>query len=137
MEFQVFTVDAPRGFEVEAYLGVVAAPVFEGVNIVRDWFASWRDVMGGRSRAYEKSIRDAQGRAGDDLIRLACERGANAVVGLRLRTQVVQQPRGGGMVLVTAEGTAVRLRPVPSDERPGELPELGAPDPDGFPEAPM
>jgi uncharacterized protein YbjQ (UPF0145 family) len=55
--------------------------------------ASITDIMGGRSAAYEQSLRKAQ------------NRGANAVIGIDIDYETVGQ--NGGMLMVTACGTAV------------------------------
>ena len=53
----------------------------------RDFFAGIRDILGGRSGAYEKVLRKAKSEAIDDMIEQARELGANAVVGVDLDTR--------------------------------------------------
>ncbi len=106
---QIYTVDQPQDAQVEVYLGPVSAPVVLGINALRDWLTHWRDLVGGRARSLERSLEQAQELAGRKLVEAAATRGANAVVGLRMDSDVVTSRRGGVMVMVTAVGTAVRL----------------------------
>ncbi|MEP0009779.1 MAG: heavy metal-binding domain-containing protein, partial [Balneola sp.] len=42
------------GREVKKYLGVVTGEAILGANIFKDFFAGIRDIVGGRSAAYER-----------------------------------------------------------------------------------
>jgi uncharacterized protein YbjQ (UPF0145 family) len=42
------------------YCGVVTGEAILGANIFRDFFAGIRDIVGGRSGAYEKELRKAR-----------------------------------------------------------------------------
>ena len=92
---------------IEDYLGVVTGEAIIGANILKDIFAAVRDVVGGRSEAYEDALRKARGEALREMVREAESRGANAVVGMDLDYEVLGS--GNGMLMVTAAGTAVRL----------------------------
>ena len=74
--------------------------------MVRDFFAGIRDVVGGRSGAYEKELRRAREIAMEELQAQARELGADAVVGIDLDYETVGQ--GGSMLMVSASGTAIR-----------------------------
>ena len=89
------------------YLGVVTGEAILGANIVRDLFAGIRDIVGGRSGAYEEELRKAREIAMQDLAEEATARGADAVVGIDLDYETVGQ--GASMLMVTVSGTAVRL----------------------------
>ncbi|MEQ9327557.1 MAG: YbjQ family protein [Rhodospirillales bacterium] len=102
------TTDLVEGRTVTSYLGVVAGEAVMGTNIFRDFFASVRDVVGGRVGSYEKVLKDAKREALDDLAEEARKLGANAVLGVDLDYEVV----GGDnktMLIVSANGTAVKL----------------------------
>lgn len=88
------------------YLGVVTGEAILGANIFRDLFAGVRDIVGGRSAAYEDELRKAREIAMAELSGEAAERGADAVVGIDLDYETVGN---GSMLMVTASGTAVRL----------------------------
>ncbi len=94
-----------EGRPVRQYLGVVTSETIIGANIFRDFFASIRDVIGGRSGSYEEVLREAKNSAFRELEQEAQRLGANAVVGIDLDYETVGQ--GGSMLMVTASGTAV------------------------------
>jgi uncharacterized protein YbjQ (UPF0145 family) len=96
------------GYEVEEYLGVVFGEAILGANIFRDLFASIRDIVGGRSGAYEAELKKAREIALQELAERARALGANAVIGIDVDYEVLGQ--GNSMLMVTASGTAVRLR---------------------------
>ena len=96
------------GKRVGAYLGVVSADVVMGTNIVSDFFASVRDVVGGRAGGYEKILGRAKEEALADLAGKAQALGADAVIGIDLDYEII----GGDkktMLVVSASGTAVKL----------------------------
>ena len=78
-----------------------------GANIFKDLFAGIRDIVGGRSGAYEEELRKAREIALSELGAWATQLGADAVVGIDIDYETVGQ--GGSMLMVTASGTAVRL----------------------------
>jgi uncharacterized protein YbjQ (UPF0145 family) len=91
---------------ITEYLGVVTGEAILGANIFRDLFAGVRDIVGGRSAAYEDELRKAREIAMQELGAEAGDRGADAVVGIDLDYETVGN---GSMLMVTASGTAVRL----------------------------
>ncbi|MBL8653758.1 MAG: YbjQ family protein [Alphaproteobacteria bacterium] len=101
----VTTTDAVEGKRVTAYLGVISADVVMGSNAIRDFFASVRDWVGGRAGSYEKVLADARREAVEELTEKAAKLGADAVIGVDLDYQSV----GGTMLMVAANGTAVKL----------------------------
>jgi len=92
---------------VREYLGIVSGEAILGANIFLDLFAGVRDIVGGRSGAYEKVLGNARETALGELEAAARQRGADAVVGVDLDYEVLGQ--NNGMLMVTASGTAVRL----------------------------
>jgi uncharacterized protein YbjQ (UPF0145 family) len=101
------TTPAIDGRTITDYLGVVTGEAILGANIVRDLFAGVRDIVGGRSGAYEEELRRAREIAIEEMVAEATARGADAVVGIDLDYETVGQ--GGSMLMVSASGTAVRL----------------------------
>ena len=101
------TTTAIEGHPVRAYLGIVTGEVIVGANIFSDMFASVRDIVGGRSGAYENALRDARKQALAELQAEAAELGANGVIGIDLDYEVLGKT--GSMLMVTASGTAVEL----------------------------
>jgi uncharacterized protein YbjQ (UPF0145 family) len=100
------TVDGRR---VTRYLGIVSGEAILGANIFRDFFAGIRDIVGGRSAAYEEELRKAKGIAMEEMERQAADLGANAVLSVDLDYETIQVGSGGGMLMVSASGTAVVL----------------------------
>ncbi len=94
------------GRRIRDYLGVVSADAVLGANVFRDLFAGIRDIVGGRSAAYEKELDRAKQIAFAELAEKAAALGADAVVGVDLDYETVGQ---GSMLMVSASGTAVRL----------------------------
>ncbi|MDQ2673510.1 MAG: heavy metal-binding domain-containing protein [Chloroflexota bacterium] len=100
------TTPSVEGRTITEYLGVVTGEAILGANIVRDLFAGVRDIVGGRSGAYEEELRNAREIALQEMEAEASARGADAIVGIDLDYETVGQ---GSMLMVTASGTAVNL----------------------------
>ncbi len=101
----VTTTNILEGKPVREYKGLVTGEAILGANIFRDVFAAVRDVVGGRSGAYEKSLKEARDIAVREMTEEAQRLGANAVIGVDLDYETVGQR--GGMMMVSATGTAV------------------------------
>ena len=101
------TTNTLDGRTISEYLGVVTGEAILGANIVRDLFAGVRDIVGGRSGAYEEELRKAREIALREMEAEAATRGADAVVGIDLDYETVGGQ--GSMLMVSASGTAVRL----------------------------
>ena len=54
------TTPSIEGRPITNYLGVISGEAILGANIVRDLFAAVRDIVGGRSGAYEKELGKAR-----------------------------------------------------------------------------
>ena len=94
------------GRPITEYLGVVTGEAILGANIFKDLFAGVRDIVGGRSGAYEEELRRARQIALAEMEAEASSRGADAIVGIDLDYETVGN---GSMLMVSASGTAVRL----------------------------
>lgn len=103
----VTTTNSIEGRKIAEYKGLVAGEAILGANVFRDFFASIRDVVGGRSGSYERVLTDARNTAVADMIANAKDLGANAVIGVDIDYETVGS--NGSMLMVTAAGTAVRL----------------------------
>jgi uncharacterized protein YbjQ (UPF0145 family) len=100
------TTPSIEGRPISDYLGIVTGEAILGANIFKDLFAGIRDIVGGRSGAYEEELRKAREIALNELGAWATQLGADAVVGIDMDYETVGQ---GSMLMVTASGTAVRL----------------------------
>ena len=98
-----------EGQPVREYLGIVHGEAILGANLFRDLFASIRDIVGGRSGAYEEELRRAREIALEEMAQEARDRGANAVIAVDVDYEAIQIGSGGAMLMVTASGTAVRV----------------------------
>jgi uncharacterized protein YbjQ (UPF0145 family) len=92
---------------VQSYLGIVTGETIIGANIFKDFFAGIRDIVGGRSSSYEKVLREAKETALKEMQQHAEQLGANAIIGIDLDYETVGP--NGGMLMVTASGTAVKI----------------------------
>jgi uncharacterized protein YbjQ (UPF0145 family) len=102
------TTSTLQGHEIEAYLGIVFGDAVLGVNVFKDLLASLRDVVGGRSGTYERELGAARDSAMMALTEQARALGADAVLGIDIDYEVLGS--NNGMLMVSASGTAVRLR---------------------------
>ena len=102
------TTNAIQGADVERHLGIVFGDSVVGVNLFRDFFASIRDIVGGRSRSYEKELGNARDTAMNALVAQAQAMGADAVIGLDIDYEAIG--KGGSLLMVSASGTAVVFR---------------------------
>jgi len=103
----VSTTPTIEGKRMAQYLGLVSGEAILGANIFKDLFAGIRDIVGGRSGAYEEELRKAKQIAIDEMVEQAMVLGANAVVGVDLDYETIGIGSGGNMLMVSASGTAV------------------------------
>jgi uncharacterized protein YbjQ (UPF0145 family) len=104
----VVTTSTVEGKNIQ-YLGLVSGEAILGANIFKDFFAGIRDVVGGRSGAYEKELRKAKNIAIEEMQDEAKKMGANAVIAVDLDYETISISGGGDMLMVAATGTAVVL----------------------------
>lgn len=103
----ITTTNTIEGKRITQYYGLVSGETIIGANIVKDLFASITDIVGGRSGAYERTLREAKETALQEMTEEAQRLGANAVIGVDLDYETLGS--GGSMLMVTACGTAVRI----------------------------
>jgi uncharacterized protein YbjQ (UPF0145 family) len=103
----VTTTHSVDGRKVREYRGLVMGEAILGANVFRDFFASIRDIVGGRSAGYEASLREARQIAVREMEAEAQELGANAIIGVDIDYETVGDR--GSMLMVSASGTAVVL----------------------------
>ncbi|MBI4482721.1 MAG: heavy metal-binding domain-containing protein [Acidobacteria bacterium] len=103
----VVTTPNIEGKRIVRYFGLVSGEAILGANIFKDFFAGIRDIVGGRSAAYEKELRKAKDIAIEEMKEQARLMGGNAVVGVDLDYETIGTG-GGNMLMVSASGTAVR-----------------------------
>jgi len=103
----VVTASTLQNKEIKQYLGLVSGEAILGANIFKDFFAGIRDIVGGRSASYEGELRKAKDIAVQEMCDQAQQMGANAVIAVDLDYETISSAHGGGMLMVTASGTAV------------------------------
>lgn len=101
----ILTTPNVEGKRISRYYGIVTGEAILGANIFRDLFAGIRDIVGGRSAAYEKELREAKNIALNEMSEQARMMGANAIVSVDLDYETV----GQSMLMVSSSGTAVFL----------------------------
>jgi uncharacterized protein YbjQ (UPF0145 family) len=105
----VSTTTAIDGSPVSEYVGVVSGEAVLGANLFRDLFAGLKDITGGRSAGYERSLREARETATGEMVEEAEQMGADAIIGVDVDYESIQVGQGGSMLMVSASGTAVKL----------------------------
>lgn len=103
----ILTTPQIEGKKITKYLGLVTGEAILGANIFKDIFASIRDIVGGRSAAYEAELRQAKEIAVGEMAEQARALGGNAVLSVDLDYETIQVGQSGGMLMVSASGTAV------------------------------
>lgn len=90
---------------ITEYKGLVSGEVVSGINFLKDFGASIRNIVGGRSEGYEEEFIKARNNAVAEMENRAAQMGANAVVGVDIDYEILGS--GNNMLLVTVTGTAV------------------------------
>ncbi|WP_017259864.1 heavy metal-binding domain-containing protein [Pedobacter arcticus] len=101
----VTTTNNIEGKKVVKYLGIVSGEAIIGANFIKDFFASVRDIVGGRAGSYEEGLREAKNIAMAEMQDYAARLGANAILGVDLDYETMGS--AGSMLMVSASGTAV------------------------------
>ncbi len=107
MNMLLTTTNNIEGRKVKQYIGIVTGEVILGANLFKDFFASIRDIVGGRSGSYERVLKEAKDNALQELTDKARSVGANAIIGVDLDYETLGA--NGSMLMVSASGTAVIL----------------------------
>ena len=105
----VSTTTAIDNRPVSEYVGVVTGEAVLGANVFRDLFAGLRDIVGGRSAGYERSLRQERETDTEEMVAEAEQLGAEAVIGVDVDYESIQLGQGGSMLMVSASSTAVKL----------------------------
>ena len=108
----VLTTPQIEGKRIVKYLGLVSGEAILGANIFKDLFAGIRDIVGGRSAAYERELKKAKEIAVGEMKDQTKSLGGNAVVGVDLDYETIQVGQTGGMLMVSAAAIAASPEPV-------------------------
>jgi uncharacterized protein YbjQ (UPF0145 family) len=105
-DIQVFTTPILDGIKSKEYKGFVIARNVRAINIVRDFFTSFRDIIGGRSQSYQEVMEAMQAEVIAEAKQEAKKLGANAIVGFSLDYDNIGSKRKS-LLMASAKGTAV------------------------------
>lgn len=94
-----------EGHTIREYKGVVTGETIIGANIIKDFFAGIRDIVGGRAASYEDVLRQAKDTSLKEMMERAQIMGANAIVGIDIDYETIGS--NGSMLMVATSGTAV------------------------------
>lgn len=103
----ITTTNGVEGKRITHYYGLVSGETVIGANLIKDFFASITDIVGGRSGAYERVLKEAKDTAVAEMVQQAQAKGANAIIGVDLDYETIGSE--SSMLMVTACGTAVRI----------------------------
>jgi uncharacterized protein YbjQ (UPF0145 family) len=103
----ITTTNTLENMKISRYLGLVSGEAILGANVFKDFFASIRDIVGGRSAAYEQELQKAKDIAISEMIQEAEALGGNAIIAVDLDYETIGIGQGGNMLMVSASGTAV------------------------------
>jgi uncharacterized protein YbjQ (UPF0145 family) len=96
------------GRKIKSSRGIVCGEAIMGASFLRDMAAGITNIVGGRSDAYETTLREGRETALQEMMDEARELGGNAVIGVDVDYETV----GNNMLMVSATGTAVILEPL-------------------------
>ena len=105
-DVQIFTTPILDGIKIKQYKGIVIARNVRAVNIIRDFFTSFRDIFGGRSASYQEVMRAMQDDVISEVKEEARKLGANAIVGFSLDYDNIGS-KNKSLLMASAKGTAV------------------------------
>lgn len=94
-----------EGHPIREYKGVVTGETIIGANMFKDFMAGIRDIVGGRSKSYEKVLAEAKETSLQEMMQRAQALGANAVVAIDIDYETIGA--NGSMMMVATSGTAV------------------------------
>ena len=103
----IVSTDILQDRTIESYHGMVVGSTILGMNVVKDMFANFRDIFGGRSGAYEEGLDEAKNIALQEMQAQAEKMGANAIIGVKYSFATAGQ--NGSMLMVNVVGTAVTV----------------------------
>ncbi|MFC1737598.1 YbjQ family protein [Planctomycetota bacterium] len=105
-DIQIFTTPILDGIKIREYKGVVIVRNVRAVNIIRDFFTSFRDIFGGRSASYQEVMESMEGDVIAELKEEARNKGANAIIGFTLDYDNIGS-KSKSLIMASAKGTAV------------------------------
>ncbi|WP_246938951.1 YbjQ family protein [Bacillus pinisoli] len=99
----IATTDFVPGKEVKEYIGFVKGSTVQSKHIGKDLLAGLKTIVGGEIKEYTEMMEEARQMAIGRMVKDAEQKGANAIIGMRLETSAVMQ----NAAELIAYGTAV------------------------------
>ncbi|MTK63303.1 MAG: YbjQ family protein [Methanobacterium sp.] len=103
----ILTTPNIEGHKIVEYYGLVTGESLLGANVYKDLFSGVRDVVGGRTSAYEEELKKARDLAISSMEEKTSKKGGNAIVGIRIKYNNLGGTMGN-TIMVTVTGTAVK-----------------------------
>lgn len=100
----VVTTETITGKNLEM-LGIVAGNTVRSKNLVKDFGAGMKSIVGGELGSYQKMLAEAREIAIQRMVEQAKQMGADAVVNVRFSSSAIMQ----GAAEIVASGTAVKF----------------------------
>jgi uncharacterized protein YbjQ (UPF0145 family) len=105
----ILTTPIIDGMHVTEYKGIVTARNVRGVNVIRDFFTSFRDFFGGRSESYQDVMTGMEQEVFKEIREEALRLGANAVIGFTLDFDNIGS-KNKSLLMAHGKGTAVVIQ---------------------------
>jgi uncharacterized protein YbjQ (UPF0145 family) len=105
---KVTTTSSLQNVEIEEYIEPISVSIVIGMNFFKDFLSGFRDIFGGKSNTYTKSLEKINQQAIYELKKRAHYLKANYVIGLTIENDEISA-QGKSMLMVTAMGTAVKV----------------------------
>ncbi len=106
---EILTTPIVEGRRIVEYKGLVTERNTRAMNIIRDFFTSFRDIFGGRSGSYQEVMDAVQKEVIAEISNEAEKLGANAIIGFQLDFDNIGSKRKS-LIMAFAKGTAVVLK---------------------------
>ena len=101
----IITTETSIDIPIEERIEVIFSEHVYGLNIVKDFFSSIRDVVGGRVKSIEQPIRNTNQIIIKEMKEKAYNLGGDAVIGLKIDYSTYT-----GMISIVAVGTVVKFK---------------------------
>jgi len=118
MDFVVTMTPSVEGHRIIRYIGPIIIPTVGAGSMLKDWFAGFTEVLGGKSKSYKKAFAKFISDGVSEMIAQAKEHGANALVNYRVETSSVDI-NGKSLVSIINYGTAVIIEKMDSPDTDG------------------
>jgi uncharacterized protein YbjQ (UPF0145 family) len=109
MEIIITTTNFIEGYKIVRYLSPIVTNIVIGTSFLTDLFAGIRDIVGGRSNAYQQELNEMYNEAVKQLKIEAEKIGANCVLGVKFDLDEISG-KGMQMFMLNAVGTPVVIK---------------------------